>query len=395
MNKDIKKLFISLALYSMAGGLFYNFLQLWMATNYFSTKTISIILSLCSLLTVSTIFIFTNIIKKNKLKKFVHYLMILKIFILLSLFILNNTGLSFFIKLLLLIDYSVDVEIFASFYPMISLIEKSDEHYAKRGLIYDGMYYVGVLLTSILLGKSIGNFIISYNSYIFISAIFMLLSYIVLKKINLNKYVKDNNNDKNIFFDLIRLVKKDKISSSYLLYLLSNQISYYCINGMMLTMLTLNFGYNPKFASTLILILGIVAVIVGYIILKKLTLRNDYINIFLKYGIRIILYILVVIFNNNTLILCTIIFVILLSDSYTHITEAPYINRYSSDYQLSFSNLREMVNYLGRSIGTYFCGIAFVINIKYNFLFALLFIIISTIFAYYALYLRGRENDRK
>ena len=67
MNKEIKKLFVVLAFYSLSGGIFYNFQELWMAENNLSLRTISIVFSICALLTVSIIFLCSNLIRKEKL----------------------------------------------------------------------------------------------------------------------------------------------------------------------------------------------------------------------------------------------------------------------------------------------------------------------------------------
>ena len=70
MQKEVKKLFLVLAFFALSGGLFYNFQELWMADNWLSIKTISTVLSLCSLITVSTIFLCSNLIKQKQIKKF-------------------------------------------------------------------------------------------------------------------------------------------------------------------------------------------------------------------------------------------------------------------------------------------------------------------------------------
>jgi len=105
MNKEVKKIFLVLALYALSGGIFYNFQELWMAENNLSTQTIGIVYSLCALLSVSTIFLCSNLISKDKLKKFSCVLLLLKFIILLALFFLHKTGLNVIIKFLIMVDY--------------------------------------------------------------------------------------------------------------------------------------------------------------------------------------------------------------------------------------------------------------------------------------------------
>jgi len=83
----------------------------------------------------------------------------------------------------------------------------------------------------------------------------------------------------------------------------------------------------------------------------------------------------------------------LLAESYSHISEAPYVNRFSSDNQLAFCNLREMIGYFSKAIGNLLCGIAIAMGTRYNFLFALVFIIFQVIFGFNALRLRKKENE--
>lgn len=77
MNKEVKRIFIVLGLYALSGGLFYNFQELWLASNNLSTKTIGTVYSICALLSVSTIFLCSNLIKQDKLKKFTCFLLLL------------------------------------------------------------------------------------------------------------------------------------------------------------------------------------------------------------------------------------------------------------------------------------------------------------------------------
>lgn len=57
LNKELKKLLIVLGLYSLADGIFYIFQELWMIENHLSISTISTVFSLCSILSVSVIFL--------------------------------------------------------------------------------------------------------------------------------------------------------------------------------------------------------------------------------------------------------------------------------------------------------------------------------------------------
>jgi hypothetical protein len=161
---------------------------------------------------------------------------------------------------------------------------------------------------------------------------------------------------------------------------------------LVLRLLVTNLSIEPSTASYLLLGLGILASIIGIIILSKLTLKNDYINIGIKLIGRMITYLLVVLFTHKVVILIAIIYTRVLSESYSHVTDAPYINRFDGDLQLAFCNLREMVGFFSRAIGTYLCGFAITLDLRMAFLIAFVFVSIQIYFAYKSLRLRKEEG---
>lgn len=394
MNKEVKKIFVVLALYALSGGIFYNFQELWMAENNLSTQTIGIVYSLCALLSVSTIFLCSNLISKEKLKKFSCMLLLVKFVILLALFLLNNTGLNVLIKFLIMVDYVVDVEIWASIYPMITIITRNDKVYAMKDLLYSFAYYGGIIFTSVLLGKTILKLNIDFNFYNLIGSLLMIIAYLVLKSTKLDKYYKSKKETENInsLNQVFKIIKKDDITQNYLMYHLTSTISYACINGMLITLLTSNLGFSAAAASNFKMILGIVAVFIGTLILEKLTLKNDYINYSIKFISRLVLYSLAFVVNNKIVFLIAIIFMRLLAESYSHVTEAPYVNRFSSSNQLAFCNLREMIGYFSKAIGNLICGIAIAMGTRFNFFFAAVFYVPAIVFLFNALRLKLKEN---
>ena len=80
---------------------------------------------------------------------------------------------------------------------------------------------------------------------------------------------------------------------------------------------------------------------------------------------------------NKVLFLIALMYPKIISESYSHITDAPYINRFADEYQLAFCNLREMISYFGKAIGTLLCGIALIVGIRLNFLIAAIFAVLQ------------------
>lgn len=392
LNKELRRLLIILGLYSIADGIFYAFQELWMADNNLSVQTISTVFSLCALLSVSVIFLSSNLIKKEKLKKFSYSLFFIKAVVMLILFILNQTGLNILIKFLIMVDYVIDVELWATLYPLIALIKKDDKIYAARDLIYDACYYIGVFLAGILLGKGIGYFHINYNFYIIFGCIITFIAYFILKKTDLEKYGKKEKQTTNSLSSVVNKIKEDKISRIYLLFKFFGGISYDCVSGLLVIILTNYFNFSELAISNYSIIVGISTVIIGTLVMEKFTFKNNYINLLLKYGTRLVLYLCAFILNSKLLILIAVIFQKLSSDAYVHISDAPYVNRYNNEEQLAFNNLKEMIGYIATSIGLFLCGIALKYGVHYIFLVSSIFIAIQIIFALYALYLRNNER---
>lgn len=397
MTKEAKKIFIVLGLFALSGGIFYNFQELWMSSNNLSIKTISVVFSLCALLTVSVTFLCSNLIKPERLKKFTSILLFIKALIMLFLFFLNNTGLVILIKFLIMLDYVINTEIYACIYPMLALINKNDKTYAIKDLVYSASYNIGVLLTGFLLGKSIYNFSINYNIYCLIAGILIFLAFFMLKKVRLTQYLEETPNDNrtDLLQQLIKELKNDRISIVYLLFILTGQISYACVLSLTMTLLTNGLAYTPQTASTIVVFMSVTAVILGIIVLAKFTFKNNKISLTIKYVIRSALYVLAICLNNKIMFLIALMYPKIISESYSHITDAPYINRIENKYQLAFINLREMITYLGKAIGTLMCGIALSIGIRYNFIFAATFAIMQAVLSFYALKLRNMNNGEK
>lgn len=390
MKKNLIKIFVVLCLFALGEGTFYNFLELWMTSNNLSLKTTSTILSLCSLVGMLLIFICTNLIKKDRLKKFIESLFIMKVLLLILLYFLNQSGQSFWIKFIIMVEHAINTEITVSIYPLMSSIKMDDKTYGRKDIYYNLFYYLALLLTGLHLGKNIGSIIINYNSYALISACIILIAYIVLKTVKLNIPKEEKNND-IVIFRLMKKLTKDKISIVYLLFLFFNQITYYTIVGLSMTFLTEYFKFSPIIASNIRVFLGISSAFLAIIVLRFITSKNDYINIGIKFIIRGFFFLLALLINKKICYIIAFSYPLLLSTSYSHVTCAPYINRFKGDEQFAFCNLREMIGYLGMCLGILVCGRAFNVGIFLNFLIATVSLIIQIYFGFKALTLRKKE----
>ena len=292
-------------------------------------------------------------------------------------------------------EYAIDVEICASMYPLISKINKNNEIYAKRKLLYEIFYYIAAIISGILLGKSLKNLNVTYNTYAIISSISILIAALLLSSVPINKYIKNEKQSQNndILFRLIKKISKDKISINYLLFIFFNDISYYTLVGILMTILTKVLGFSPTMASNIKLSFCILAVIIATLILYKFTAKNNKINLGIKYIGRIIFYCIPAFFPNKYTIILGLSFTILTSSAYAHVTDAPYINRFDNSEQLAFANLCNMLAYFCKSLGTLICGYCILKGLQYNFIIAFVSTSICTFFAYNALNKYNQERS--
>lgn len=389
-RKSLLWILIAIGLYSLSRGVWYNYQSLWLQENGFSINTISMLETLSSLGMVSVSIIFFNHITKKRLKNFIVILLFLKIFILTTLFIANGTGSDIFIKILILYDNIINTEILVSFYPLLTLFKKDDKLYGKKTLIDSSLYDIGVILGCFFLGKNILSFDMNFNMFLLLSLLIVFVSFIIIKDVCVESVTEDNG---PITGELFSFIKKDKLTKLYFNYLFWGNISFYIVTGLNVLLLTNIIGLSVGITSTYIMVISIVSDIVGIIILKKLTLNNNYLNILIKFGGRTLLYLLVFLIPNNLTCIIALSYALLFSNSYSHVTDAPYTNRIDDDCQLAFSNIKNMVTYTAKAIGVFICGLGFTIGIRYTFLLAFILVLIQTILAMRCNYLLKEKQS--
>ena len=381
MNKDIKRILWVTGLYSFAGGLFYNFIELWLLGNGFNTSEVSFIYSIGALVTAIGIMVFSYVIKQKNIQNFALGLLIIKAIIFYLMYQINGMGFKSIISILFIIDFVIDTEIYILLYPMISSIKKDDKLYATRGLTYEAFYYIAFFISGMLIGKRLLTYNFTYNSYAIIGTFILFVSVVILLDVDLDKYIKKSkktiNNSTSSLIKALKDIKKDKVSILYLLFLFFTNISRFCILAFTMIIFTKYLNFESGFASNLRLVFNIASVLLASIALRKLTFKNNYINIFIKYGIRSILYLVALLYFNNTTLLIAIAYTLISISSYTHTIDAPYINRYEKDEQIAFLNVREVINYISRAIGYLVCGLCIAVSLKMNLLVSLVFSLIS------------------
>ncbi len=389
--KDENKILIMLAFFSISKGLWDNFRQLWLQDNNLDVTQISQILSIASLCCVIVLIILAKRLSLNKIRTILIFSIFMKGVCLILLYILNHTEYQNIINTIVILDTIFEKIIVISIYPFIVTIKKDDRLYSKRKLVEYLFSDIGILIGGILIGKTLGNILINYNVCLLISIIFLILAIVTILNIK-----KPKIQEKQIQFkEALNCILKDKIVRIYILDYFFGQIAMNTGLGLKMLMLTNIFNFSDGNATNYLLIVGLVADLIGIIALKYLTGKNDYITISIKFGIRFLLYGLAFISNNLTICFIAITWSILISTAYENITDAPYINRVSNDYQLIFTNIRYIVGLIGTSIGLYFAGIMYNKGISYMLGLSAFVMIFQISIAYYLIYLRKNLNGRK
>ena len=383
---NIRLIFIYLIFYGLSIGVWSEFSQIWLNNQNITISNIGLIIAAASFLAGIIVILITKYIKK------INELLIIKLaFSFKIVFLIGMVlGYHFTIKWLSITCYMIDSIInnliVLITYPLLSYILKDEKIYSKRKLIEYSATDLGILISSFLIGKSIGSFIIDYNSLLILSIIFTFCASIVVYFIkNTEKF---HNNSKGS----IRRIFKDKILKIYLVYLFIGQIAYFTALGMQLLLIINYTNLSASNGALFIVICCILGDIFGYIALKKLTPKNDYVTILIKFAIRLTFYILIVILPIKEILLSALFVSLFVSRAYENKTDGIYVNRCPNQDMLTFSNIRYGVGYIGKAIGTLICGLTFDLGLRYIFGIAIIFIFIQIVMALFLIKLRKNEE---
>ena len=388
-NKNLKYIFIMIIFFSISFGLWNNFRLLWLEENSLDASEISRVMSLATFFgAISIIFISLKISMAN-IKKLLSATLLIRIASYLILFLGYQHLPTKVIAVLFIFDVASYTVGYLAIYPLITRVIKDDKVYSYRQLTTYICQDLGVLIGGLLLGVSIGNYIFDYNSFLLVTLICLVIALFSLSKVKFND--KEKYNDINIK-EYLKVFKRDKISNFYLLYIFIADISYNCALGMQMLILTNILDISSKNATFYFLLMGIIADIFGVLALKKLTPINDYLTILLKFGPRMLGYTLVFLFPSKEMTLIAITVSLFLTTAYENKTDAIYLNRIDTKYQLLFSNIRKLVGSLGNAIGLYLTGLLFVFGSKYIFGVAALIGYVQIAIALYLVYLR-KNNE--
>lgn len=389
MKKSVaeKRILIALAIFSIGVGLWGNFQQLWLQDIGLTIPQISNVLSIAVFFSALSLFICSTKLKLDNIQNFIGSMLLSKIVVMCALYLLklfHYTEIKLFIDLLLILDIVLAKIIISSIYPFILTIEVSDKMYSKRKLVEYLFRDIGILLGGLFIGKMLFHIRITYNICLFISILFLYLSFFVFSSVK----VKVGKVDSKISFSYLF---KDKITRLYFIYIFIGNVSMSTGLGLKMLMLTNGLSFSDGGATTYLLIIGLVADILGVIALKYLTPKNDYLTVSIKFGIRFLFYFIAFLSNSLLIVFLAITWSILISTAYENIIDAPYINRIDKKYQLFFTDIRYMISMIGDSIGLFCAGLMYQYGLHTMLGLSSLFMIVQIGCSYLLIYLRKKE----
>lgn len=385
-RKNYQLIFLYLIFYGLSVGVWTEFSQLWLNSQEISISNIGIIVAIASLITSAIIILITKFTKK------INEIIVLKVIFLFkfTFLLIMTLGSLYSIKWLSILGYLVDCVInnliILITYPILTYIIKNEKIYSKRKLVEYTASDLGVLVSSVLIGKSLWNINFDYNFMLILSLIFTIGAATSSLLIKNNDQFKSKQNSK------IKTIFKDKILIVYLIYYFIGQIAYYSALGMLL-LLVINYGsLTPTTGGLFIVICYVLGDVFGYLALKKLTPKNDYFTILIKFGMRFIVYLFVILFPIKEVLFFAISISLFVSRAYENKTDGIYINRLPQSQIFIFSNIRYGIGFVGKALGVMICGLVFEYGLRYIFGVCAIFLIVQISLGLYLVKMRNKEK---
>ncbi len=383
--KSENQILCMLAFLSLSMGLWENFRQLWLEDNRFSVLQISQITSLGTLASVLGILFVSQKVTLDKLKGFMSFSIVVKFFNLMILYFLNHTNSIFLMNALVIIDITTSYLIVTSVYPLITIFVKNNTIYSKRKLTEYLFRDVGILVGGFFIGKTVIGILVDYNICLYISILFLAFAMFSIFNIKVYPNTQDSEISK---IPILKYVAQNKILKKYCVYIFVSSIAMATGLGLKMLTLTNYFHFSEGVATNYLVVVGLVCDLIGILALKYLTPKNDYITITIKFGIRFFLYILAFVTDDLFVTMIAITWSILIGAAYENICDGYYINSVDNEHQLSFTNFRYIVKYIGEAIGIFFCGMMYEKGLKYMFGLSAFFMIFQISLAYQLIYMR-------
>ncbi len=373
-NEDI--LMIVLAFMAFSIGIWGNYRQLWLENFGFTIGEISRIFSVALICSAVIAFIISFFSSKISYKNLILESMFLRSISMAVLFINPS---AFTAKTCILLGIMCDVIFTISFFPLLNLVNKSDETYRKKVFIEYISKDAGIISCGLLIGVSVGRIIFDYNSCLIIALVTGMLSAMFL--LLYNGETKPKESKTSSLKSSIKRIFKNKKSNYFLSSQFVTNVSYGIVFDLMMLILTGKeyINFEVSFASIFIIVCNFLGSVFCSIINKYSNKISFNLGILIKFGTRVLSFIIAYLTNDiNAFIIAIVISYItsrLLEDKST----GTFLKRIKNEDQFLFGNIRYFIACLGEGIGAFLAGILIVISFKNIFLGASITTIIQII----------------
>ena len=339
-----RKILAMLAFFSTSVGLWENFRQLWLQDNGFTAADVSIMTSVGLMLSVVGVIFVGYRLKMRHLKAFMTIVLGIKLVDLLVLRGLDASVNFWAMSICTVVDVITSYLIVASVYPLITVVIKNNEIYSKRKLVEYWFRDIGVLVGGVMLGQTVFGSLIDYNACLVISVIFLSLAVLTMSSFKVKPTEKETPRNDSI----LKYVLKSKLQVCYMIYAFLAAMSFAAALGLKMLVLTNYLEFSAGTATNYLLIVGILSDVVGVLALKYFTPKNDYLTLTLKFGIRLLAYIIAIVAEDPFISMIAFTWSILISTAYEDVTDGCYINLVDNRHQLSYSTIKHVMSFAHR-----------------------------------------------
>ncbi len=376
------------AFFSISAGLWENFRQLWLETNDFAAPEVSNILSLGMFIGVAGIMITGKFVRMAQIKNLVTVTLMARLLNFLALYCLNFAGNRLMIDLCIIIDVATAYIIITSMYPLLTTVMKSNTAYSRRRLVEYLFRDAGIAIGGVLIGHQLGQWFFDYNGCLLVAAAFLAIAIILMYRMEVEITARPPKQQLSI----VRLVMNSKVQRVYAVYNFLSSVSFMAAVGLKMLVFTNMFDFSASAATNCLLVVGLIADLIGILALKFFTPKNDYVTMTLKFGIRLIAFVIAAITNNPFICFIAFIWALLSSTAYENISDGYYINAIDNRHQLKYSTFRHVVSYLGEAVGMFICGRMYDFGLAAMLGLSAAILVVQMGVAYYLIFIRQRDG---
>ncbi len=384
-----RQILTMIAFFSISMGLWENFRQLWLESNGFSAPEVSNILSLGMLVGVGAITIVGKFIKMPQIKNLVTVALMGRFLNLLALFCLNQVGNTMVIGICIAIDIATNFIVVTSLYPLLTTVMKNNKAYSKRKLVEYLFCDVGILVGGILIGHHLGSWLFDYNGCLLVAAAFLVVAIIIMYRLEV-ELIETRSPAQPL--PVVRMVMRNRVQQVYMVYNFLSSVSFQAAVGLKMLVLTNIFEFTPSVATNTLLVVGLVADVLGIFALKYFTPRNDYVTISLKFGLRLIAFMIAALTSNPFLCFLAFIWALLSSTAYEDISDGYYINAIDNRHQLKYGTFRDIISNLGKALGMFICGRMYDFGLPAMLGASAVILAVQLVVSYYLIHLRHQRG---